>query len=67
MSLTADFCTQQADSARVAADAAELDNVRDNFERAEMVWRKLADQAGRVATERAARTAATQAWRDGED
>jgi hypothetical protein len=69
------FYIQQAEAARKSADAAMLDNVRDNFERAEKVWRNLADKAQRVAdarqqredvaaTARAEALAATEAAND---
>lgn len=54
-----DFCIVQADAARRSADAAQLDNVRENFERAEKVWRSLADKAQRVADARQVREEAT--------
>ena len=47
-----EFCMSQAESARKSADAAILDNVRENFERAEKVWVALATKAQRVSDAR---------------
>ncbi len=54
-----EFCIGQAEAARRSASAAQLDNVRDNFERAEKVWMTLADKAQRVADARQVREAAS--------
>jgi hypothetical protein len=72
------FYIVQAEAARRSAAAATLDNVRENFERAEGVWRSLADKAQRVADARQQREdvaavaraealAATQAANDAAD
>ncbi len=70
------FYMVQAEAAKRSAEAAILDNVRENFVRAEGVWRSLADKAQRVADARQQREdvaavaraevlAATQAANDG--
>ena len=53
MADTHDFYTKRADAAAAAAEAAELDNVRDRELRAEKTWRTLAHQAQAVALQRA--------------
>ncbi len=52
MADTYSFYMTQADAARQSGEKAELANVRDSFERAEKVWRSLADKAQRVADAR---------------
>lgn len=56
-----EFCMAQAESARKSADAASLDNVRENFERAEKTWLGLASKAQRVSTARIEREEASAA------
>lgn len=56
-----EFCIAQAESARKSADAAILDNVRENFERAEKVWIALATKAQRVSDARVEREEASAA------
>lgn len=56
-----EFCIAQAESARKSADAAILDNVRENFERAEKVWVALATKAQRVSDARVEREEASAA------
>lgn len=53
MAQTYDFYAERADAAAVAAKKATLDNVRDRELRSEKTWRALADQARRVAEDRA--------------
>lgn len=53
MSQTYDFYDARAREAAVEASQATLDNVRDRNLRAEKTWRGLANQARRVADERA--------------
>ena len=47
----------RADAARVEADAATLDNVRDRCLRAEVAWREMAGRTARTLKLRAAKTA----------
>lgn len=56
-----DFCLAQAEAARKSADAATLDNVRENFERAEKTWMALATKAQRVSVARVEREEASAA------
>ncbi len=44
---------------RAAAEAADLDNVRDRCERAAVAWETMADRAERTRTMREQREAAT--------
>lgn len=53
MSQTYDFYDARAREAAVEASQATLDNVRERNLRAEKTWRGLANQARRVADERA--------------
>ena len=53
MSQTYDFYSARARDAATAAEAATLDNVRERELRAAKTWQSLADQARRVADERA--------------
>lgn len=57
MADTASFYLVQADAARKSGESAQLANVRDSFERAEKVWRSLAEKAQRVSDARLAREA----------
>ena len=63
MADTFSFYLAQADVARKQGELAKLPNVRESFERAEQVWRSLADKAQRVADARQMRdqAAATRA------
>ena len=56
-----EFCMAQAESARKSAEAAKLDNVRENFERAEKTWLGLATKAQRVSAARHEREEASAA------
>lgn len=47
----------RADAARVEAEAATLDNVRDRCLRAEVAWREMAVRAERTLRLRAAKSA----------
>jgi hypothetical protein len=42
------FYLSRAEEARAGAAAAELDNVRDRWLRAEAAWIEMADRAGRI-------------------
>jgi len=53
MAQTFDFYHERADAAAAAAEKATLDNVRMRELRSEKTWRALADQARRVAEDRA--------------
>lgn len=53
MNHTYEFYMARAREAEAAADAATLDNVRDRELRSAKTWIGLADQAHRVAAERA--------------
>ncbi|MFU7527656.1 hypothetical protein [Qipengyuania sp. ASV99] len=53
MAQTFDFYRERADAAAAAAEKATLDNVRMRELRSEKTWRALADQARRVAEDRA--------------
>lgn len=55
MTLSETFCLERADAAAAVAAASSLDNVRVQQLAAETTWRKMAAQAQRLATERAAR------------
>ncbi len=48
-----EFLTERARESEAEADAATLDNVRERHLTAAATWRGLADQARRVAEERA--------------
>ncbi|RJF91520.1 hypothetical protein D3876_10780 [Sphingomonas cavernae] len=58
--LRAQFCREQADQAQADAEAASLDNVRQQCLRSMQVWQRLADQAERVHAERLVREEATR-------
>lgn len=60
MADTYEFYLTQAAAAGRAAEAAGLENVRINYQRAEKVWLGLADKAQSVAAARATREAAVQ-------
>lgn len=47
------FYRDRADEARRAADAAELDNVRERNLRAAAAWQQMADRAARTDRQRA--------------
>jgi hypothetical protein len=53
MSQTSDYYDARADEAEAAAGHAQLDNVRDRELRSAAVFRKLADQARKIVTDRA--------------
>ena len=57
MADTSGFYLTQADAARESGANAQLANVRESFERAEKVWRGLAEKAQRVADARQIREA----------
>lgn len=48
MSQQRDFYLSRAEEARIGAEEALLDNVRDRWLRAEAAWSEMADRAGRV-------------------
>jgi hypothetical protein len=50
-----EFYASRAEEARAGADAAQLDNVRDRWLRAEAAWTEMADRAGRIETARSER------------
>jgi len=49
------FYLSRAEEAREGAEAAQLDNVRDRWLRAEAAWNEMADRAGRIEKARAER------------
>jgi hypothetical protein len=53
MSQTFEFYEARANEAAAAAKAATLENVRERNLRAAKTWRRLADQARKVMTDRA--------------
>ena len=53
MAQTFEFYRDRADAAAAAAEQATLDNVRERELRAERTWRGLAEQARKVAEDRA--------------
>lgn len=55
MSQQRDFYLFRAEEARIGADEALLDNVRDRWRRAEAAWTEMADRAERTETARAER------------
>ncbi len=66
MAQTYDFYRERADAAAIAAEKATLDNVRDRELRSEKTWRALADQARKVAEDRAQAEAEREARRAAE-
>lgn len=54
MALTLDFCLARADEAALAAEAAQLDNVKEIALRSEIAWRKMAKQIEAVQVNRLA-------------
>jgi len=50
-----EFYVSRAEEARVGADTAQLDNVRDRWLRAEAAWIEMADRAGRIEEARLGR------------
>lgn len=66
MAQTYEFYSERADAAAAAAAKAELDNVRERELRSEKTWRALADQARRVAQDRAKAEAEREARRAAE-
>ena len=50
-----EFYLSRAEEAKAGADAAELDNVRDRWLRAEAAWNEMADRAGRIEEARSER------------
>ncbi|HTN15234.1 MAG TPA: hypothetical protein VL094_10555 [Sphingomonadaceae bacterium] len=52
MHLSFDFCDTRAREAGAKADAALLDNIRDQARRSEAAWRQLADTQQAIVTER---------------
>jgi hypothetical protein len=61
MSQQRDFYISRAEEARAGADAAQLDNVRDRWLRAEAAWTEMADRAGRIEDARSEREKAAPA------
>jgi hypothetical protein len=55
MTLSETFCLERAEAAAAVAAGSTLANVREQQLAAESTWRKMAAQAHRLATERAAR------------
>lgn len=53
MAQTYEFYTERADAAAAAAKKATLENVKERELRSEKTWRSLADQARKVAHDRA--------------
>ena len=53
MAQTFEFYRDRADEAAAKAEKATLDNVRDRELRSEKTWRALANQAQKVAVDRA--------------
>lgn len=66
MAQTYDFYRERADAAATAAENATLDNVRERELRSEKTWRALADQARKVAEDRAKADAEREARRAAE-
>ena len=66
MSQTFEFYDARAKEAAAEAKKAKLQNVRERALRAEATWRGLAEQAQRVATERAKADAERIARREAE-
>lgn len=52
MSQQRDFYLSRAEEARIGAEEALLDNVRDRWLRAEAAWTEMADRAGRTEAAR---------------
>jgi hypothetical protein len=55
MSQQRDFYLSRAEEARMGAEEAGLDNVRDRWLRAEAAWTEMADRAGRTEAARSER------------
>ncbi len=66
MAQTYEFYAERANAAAAAAKKATLDNVRDRELRSEKTWRALADQARKVAEDRATADAEREARRAAE-
>ncbi|MEP3421561.1 MAG: hypothetical protein ABJN35_07500 [Erythrobacter sp.] len=66
MAQTYDFYSERADAAAAAAEKATLANVRERELRSEKTWRALADQAQKVAEDRAKADAEREARRAAE-
>lgn len=66
MAQTYEFYAERADAAAAAAEKATLDNVRERELRSEKTWRALADQARKVAHDRATADAEREARRAAE-
>jgi hypothetical protein len=66
MAQTYEFYAERADAAAAAAEKATLDNVRERELRSEKTWRALADQARKVAEDRATADAEREARRAAE-
>ncbi|TMM47330.1 hypothetical protein [Qipengyuania marisflavi] len=64
MSQTFEFYNTRANEAAAEAKIAKLDNVRDRALRSEATWRGLAEQARKIATERAKAEAERAAKRE---
>lgn len=56
-----EFYLSRAEEAKAGADAAQLDNVRDRWLRAEAAWIAMADRAGRIEEARSEREKAATA------
>jgi hypothetical protein len=63
MSISFEFATERAQEAALAAETAELDNVRDRALRSEAAWRDMADRARKTEESRAKREATAEAAR----
>jgi hypothetical protein len=66
MAQTFEFYSERADAAAAAAEKAKLTNVRDRELRSEKTWRALAEQARKVAHDRAKADAERAAKREAE-
>ncbi|MGN6357754.1 MAG: hypothetical protein ACTHLU_09780 [Novosphingobium sp.] len=55
MSQQRDFYLSRAEEARTGAEAAQLDNVRERWLRAEAAWTEMADRAERTEAARSER------------
>ncbi|MET1755219.1 hypothetical protein ABVV53_07090 [Novosphingobium sp. RD2P27] len=63
MSISYEFATERAEEAALAAETAELDNVRDRALRSEAAWRDMAVRARKTEESRAKREATAEAAR----
>ena len=55
MSQQRDFYLSRAEEARIGAEEAQLDNVRDRWLRAEAAWTEMAARVGRIEAARSER------------